>query len=547
MSGDKISKAGGIPVYCAHDKIVPIDDVWPNPRNPNQHPEEQIVLLAKIIKQQGWRAPITVSTLSNQVVRGHGRLMAAKRLGVRQVPVDFQDYESEQAEWADLIADNRIAELAEIDNRLLMDLIGELDDGTIDVTLTGYTEETLTAMINAMTGESDQVPIDEDEIPELPAEMTSITEPGDLWLLGPHRLICGDATDGQTIAELMQGNLAALVFTDPPYGVDYVAQSGKFKKITGDDQQLDDLIVKTLAPAFKLMASFTTAEAAFYIFHASQTRKEYDYALTAAGLVERQYLTWVKPALVMGWADYQWQTEPFYYASKEGRSPAFHGDRKNTTAWYATRATKAEVTISLGQGIAVTDGEGAKIVITPTAVKGKKLRHIRLTQPGQKLTIALADEHGTAWEIGRDGQAEHPTQKPVELARRAIENSSKNAEIVIDFFLGSGTTLIAAEATGRICYGTELDPDYCDQIVHRWERFTGRKAERIRTNKNQHGGADPKPGAPGDAEKPAAPPQLPQEEGKDTPPSKPKTEATKKAPATEKEAEEIAKKDGVPF
>ena len=482
MTAEKTPKAGGIPVYCAHDKIVAIEEVWPNPRNPNQHPEEQIALLAKIIKKQGWRAPITVSTLSNQVVRGHGRLMAAKRLGVRQVPVDYQDYSSEQEEWADLIADNRIAELAEIDNKLLMDLIGEIDDGTIDITLTGFSEEALTAMIGAMTGETDTVLTDEDEIPELPAEMASITEPGDTWLLGPHRLRCGDATDEQTIAELMQGDLAAAVFTDPPYGVDYVAASGKFKKIQGDDQQLDELIVRTLAPAFKLMARHTTQKAAFYIFHASQTRKEYDYALTAAGLCERQYLTWVKPALVMGWADYQWQTEPFYYASKDGFSPEYYGDRKNTTAWYVARAGAGEVSITLGQGIALTDGEGAKIVITPTAVKGKKLRHIRLTQAGQKLAITQADEHGTAWEVGRDGQAEHPTQKPVELARRAIENSTKPSEIVIDFFLGSGTTLIAAEATGRICYGTELDPDYCDQIVHRWEKFTGRRAERIRAD-----------------------------------------------------------------
>lgn len=526
MSGEKISKAGGIPVYCAHDKIVPIDEVNPNPRNPNQHPEEQIILLAKIIKQQGWRAPITVSTLSDQVVRGHGRLMAAKRLGVRQVPVDYQDYETESEEWADLIADNRIAELAEIDNRLLMDLIGELDDGSIDLALTGYSEEALTAMISAMSGDQDACPIDEDEIPEVPAEMTAITEAGDLWLMGPHRLICGDATDSDVIAVLMQGNLADLVFTDPPYGVDYVAQSGKFKKIIGDDQKLDDLIVKTLAPVFKLMASFTTAEAAFYIFHAAQTRKEYDYAMTAAGIMERQYLIWVKTAAVLGWADYQWQTEPFYYASKEGQSPAFYGDRKNTTAWYATRATKADVTINLGQGVAVTDGEGAKIVITPTAVKGKKLRHIRLTQPGQKLTIALADEHGTAWEIGRDTRAEHPTQKPVELARRAIENSTKSAEIVLDPFLGSGTTLIAAEVTGRICYGTELDPDYCDQIVHRWERFTGRKAERIRKAANTD-----------------SPPSQ-----KDNRDNKPKEKPAKKPlPKTEQETEQIAKKDSAPF
>jgi len=154
----------GIPVYCAVDKIVDIEKIVPNPRNPNQHGDSQIELLAKIIKAQGWRAPITVSTRSGMIVRGHGRMMAARKLGLSQVPVDYQDYANEAEEWADLIADNRIAELAEINNRMLMDLIEEIDTGIIDLEITGYTESDLEKIIAELTAPWEDN-LDEDEAP----------------------------------------------------------------------------------------------------------------------------------------------------------------------------------------------------------------------------------------------------------------------------------------------------------------------------------------------------------------------------------------------
>lgn len=154
-------EAGGTPVFCAYDKIVPVGEVRPNPKNPNQHPEEQIELLAKIIQVQGWRAPVTVSTLSGLVVRGHGRLMAAIHAGLSHVPVDYQHYDSEEAETADLIADNRIAELAEIDNKMLADLFGSFDAESIDVSLTGYTagdvEEITAALQESVMADIDEV------------------------------------------------------------------------------------------------------------------------------------------------------------------------------------------------------------------------------------------------------------------------------------------------------------------------------------------------------------------------------------------------------
>ena len=162
MQDNKRAKgeAGGIPVFCAFDKIVPVGEVKPNPKNPNQHPEEQIELLAKIIRAQGWRAPVTVSTLSGLVVRGHGRLMAAIHAGLSHVPVDYQHYDSEEAETADLIADNRIAELAEIDNKMLAELFGGFDAEAIDVSLTGYTADDV-ADITAALQESVMADIDE--------------------------------------------------------------------------------------------------------------------------------------------------------------------------------------------------------------------------------------------------------------------------------------------------------------------------------------------------------------------------------------------------
>lgn len=204
----------GIPVYCAVDKIVDIEKIVPNPRNPNQHSDSQIELLAKIIKAQGWRAPITVSNRSGLIVRGHGRMMAARKLGLTKVPVDYQDYANEAEEWADLIADNRIAELAEINNRMLMDLIEEIDTGIIDLEITGYTESDLEKIIAELTAPWEDN-LDEDEAPALPE--TAVTKPGEIIILGRHRLICGDSTSEADIAKLMNGQQADLVLTDPPY------------------------------------------------------------------------------------------------------------------------------------------------------------------------------------------------------------------------------------------------------------------------------------------------------------------------------------------
>lgn len=226
-------KADGVPVFCGFSEIVDADALRPNPRNPNTHPAEQVEILAKIIKYQGWRQNITVSNRSGFIVRGHGRLQAAQHLELKQVPVEYQDYRTEADEWADMIADNKIAEMAEIDWSILGDGIGSFDTGDFDFEMTGYTEKEIADMMAGLDTASGN--ITEDEIPEPPK--VAISKPGDLWLLGSHRLLCGDSTKAEDVERLMGGEKADVCLTDPPYnvGIDY----GEYAK---DDRPQGDYI-----------------------------------------------------------------------------------------------------------------------------------------------------------------------------------------------------------------------------------------------------------------------------------------------------------------
>lgn len=258
------TQADGIPVFCAYDKLVDPKDLVGNPRNPNQHPKDQIKLLAHIIQSQGWRAPITVSVQSGYVVRGHGRLAAALEFGAGSVPVDYQNYSNEAEEWADLIADNRLSELSEVDNTKIADLIAEMDTGEVPVILTGYSEDEIANILDAIAGEGDGE-ADGADAPTEPPEIP-MSRLGDLWLLGNHRIICGSATDPETVKRLMGGAKAHCVFTDPPYGVSYTGGVGKtWDAIRDDNKTGDDLMGTLLIPAFRNMAEHTTDTAAFYV------------------------------------------------------------------------------------------------------------------------------------------------------------------------------------------------------------------------------------------------------------------------------------------
>ena len=270
-----------INVHCAYDEMADITTLVPNPRNPTTHPKKQIELLAKIIKKQGWRAPITVSNRSGFVVRGHGRLLAAQLLGVSQVPVDRQDYATEAEEWADLIADNRIAELAEIDDDMLASLLAEINVGDFDTDLTGFSEK----QIDNLLADFNMAEVKEDNFDPAAAAADIkelITKLGDIWQLGRHRLMCGDATVIGDVEKLMDGSLADMIFTDPPYNVAY--EGGTADKLTiQNDNMSAERFNQFLRDAFASMFAVTKSGGAIYVCHADSEGSNFRGALRDAG------------------------------------------------------------------------------------------------------------------------------------------------------------------------------------------------------------------------------------------------------------------------
>ena len=409
--------AGEVPVYCAHDKIVPVAEVKPNPKNPNHHPEEQIELLAKIIKTQGWRAPVTVSTLSGLVVRGHGRLMAAKHLGLDCVPVDFQHYTSYDAELADLLADNKIAELAEIDSKMLAEVFQDIDPDAIDIDITGYSEEEYNDIISALMDATTPAPGELEADEPVEVQEKPVSQLGDIWLLGKHRLMCGDSTKQECVSTLMDGDKADMAFTDPPWNVNYGAvregnpQGYKPRTILNDFMGTEDF-KEFMYKAFKCLNFAQKDGAMTYVVMSAQEWGNMMLTLAQNDYHWSSTIIWNKDSLVLSRKDYHTKYEPIWYGWKEGTRLCPLEDRKQSDVWDVDRPKKSE---------------------------------------------------------------EHPTMKPVELVARAINNSSHSGDIVIDLFGGSGTTLIASEETGRVCRMMELDPRYVDVIVKRYIGVTGKE------------------------------------------------------------------------
>lgn len=427
----------GVKVFCAFDELVPIGKVVPNPGNPNTHPPKQVALLAAIIKGQGWRKPITVSKRSGFVVTGHGRLEAAQSMQASVVPVEYQEYASEA-------------------------------------------EEDLEDLLNALGGVDDTENNGEDTVP--PPKNIPMTHAGDIWHLGQHRLICGDSTKPETLQKLLGDELAQCVNTDPPYGISLDGGGGNGKRqkqqienngmIANDELTDDDLLGKLLIPAFKNAVKYSKPDAAFYIYHATDTRRDFEDAMTAAGLLEKQYLIWLKNNHNLSGTDYLRDFEPMFYAEKAGHTAKWCGDRSNNTCWKITLRDDAGMATTLSGGIVVTDGAGGKAFISDKVPKGKKIRYLRL-QEDKSVFLYPEDKQGAVWEVARDTATFHPTQKPVELATRAILNSSDPGDIILDLFGGSGFTLIGAEMTERQARLVELSPTYCDGIIRRYVSYTG--------------------------------------------------------------------------
>ena len=488
-------------------------------RNLRIHDENQITELCRSVTMFGQIRPIIIDE-NNVMLAGNGLHAAMTRLGLAEAECHIAKGLSENKKKKLMIADNRIFDLGADDMAALDAFILELKD---DLDIPGFDEDILKSIsfesegggvISRYSGnileqadDTDRSHIQQqgnnapphtteddgydetgyiesdgmDDAPDLPE--IPMTEPGDLWCLGNHRLICGSATERVTIMRLMEGKKASCIFTDPPYGVGYISQSGKFEEIENDDMRGDSLISSLLIPAFKNLVEFSDDRAAFYIWHAAWTRRDFEDAMTAVGLIERQYLIWVKNNFQMGHADYHWGHEPCYYAHKAGQAVAFYGDRTNQTVWKAALRTSKGVETVVTGGVVISDGTGGCLYVSGKPPKNRKMRSI-LAKRQDSILLYSESKASTAWEVSKDISIEHPTQKPVELGIRALGNSTRAGEIVLDIFGGSGSTLIAAEQTGRVAYVAELDPKYCDLIINRYVNMKGSKGIRcVRGNR----------------------------------------------------------------
>lgn len=413
--------------------------------NARTHNEKQVAQIAASIKEFGWTNPILVDQ-GKGIIAGHGRLLAAEQLGITRVPTIELSGLSEAQKKAYVLADNRLAQNAGWDEDLLKIELQDLGDMNFDLSLLGFESKELNQL---MEPEPIDGLTDPDEVPEV-TENTTL--PGDIWILGNHRLLCGSATDSKGLAKLMLETKATLSFTDPPYGVQYTGNAGDNAKVW-DMIENDDLtgenLYQLLLPSFKNIAANTIDNPAVYVWHSHSQQMVFERALEDAGLEVKQVIIWNK-GMVLSRHDYHWTHEPCFYARKNNQNNEWFGDRKHKT-------------ILRQENIDFT--------------KYKKDELIQMLE-------AIKDD-GTVWEIKRDAGVFylHPTQKPTDLAIKAMINNSQVDDIVLDLFLGSGSTLIAAEQIQRRCYGTELDPQYCDVIVKRWEEFTGKEATLEKTGK----------------------------------------------------------------
>jgi ParB-like chromosome segregation protein Spo0J len=393
-------------------ELWPVDRLKPYERNARTHSTEQVAQIAASIVEFGFTNPILVDS-SDGIIAGHGRLSAAQELGLKTVPVVVLDHLSERQRKAYILADNQLALNAGWDTDLLRGELQDLAEQDFDLSLIGFSDDELADLLPDIE-ELPPEDADADAVPEPPAE--PITKPGDVWLLGKHRVMCGDSISLTEVERLMDGKKADMVFTDPPYGVAYEGghNDKKRQQIQNDALEGEDL-TSLFHGALTAAITVTAEHAPFYVWFASGKSVETFAAFAELPLKLRAVIQWYKIRSGLGafMSQYIPNCEPCIYAYKAGCSPQWFG---------------------------------------PTDKK-------------------------TVWELQKKSRNEfHPTQKPVELPERAISNSSKKGQLVLDLFGGSGSTLIACEKTGRQARLMELDPRYCDVIVKRWQQFTGKTA-----------------------------------------------------------------------
>ena len=391
---------------------VKLNALIPYARNSRTHSDAQVAQIAASIKEFGFTNPVLIDE-TGSIIAGHGRVMAARKLAITDVPSIRLTHLTEAQKKAYVIADNKLALNAGWDDEMLAVELTDLKDMGFDLDLTGFSTDEIEALL-APTGTEGLT--DEDAVPEVPE--APVTVLGDVWILGKHRVMCGDSTSIEQAEQLMAGTNADLVFTDPPYNVAYSGRGqNNLGTIKNDDMSAADF-EQFCRDLFATYHAVMKPLACIYVCHPdSQSAPKLAFEKTFAEQFKKSStIIWMKQSAGMGWQDYRAQHEPILYGWKDGGKGKhfFSGDRTKTTVW----------------------------------------------------------------KIGRDAQTtyKHPTQKPVALPEEAINNSSKGQDIVLDLFGGSGSTLIACEKTGRVSRNMELDPKYCDVIVQRWQEFTGQTA-----------------------------------------------------------------------
>lgn len=405
------------PKMADHIELKSVDELIPYSKNARLHSEAQVAQIAASIIEFGFTNPVLIDG-EKGIIAGHGRLMAAKKLGLKEVPVVVLDHLSETQKKAYIIADNKLAENAGWDEEILASELADLKDENFNLDLIGFEDQELEKIFSNLYDKDEEQ--EKEEIPETSEK--PISKSGDVWLLGKHKLICGDSCKTETYQTLLGDELADMLFTDPPYNVDY-GNSMKDKTRGNNAKILNDNLGENFG---KFLFEFcknalSVTKGACYVCMSSSELHTLQKSFTDAGGKWSTFVIWAKNHFTIGGSDYQRQYEPILYGWKKSNDHYWCGDRNQGDVWFCNKPNKNDL---------------------------------------------------------------HPTMKPVELCKRAILNSSKTDDIILDCFGGSGSTLIASEQTNRRCRMIELDQKYVDVIVKRWQNLTNKDAILFETGES---------------------------------------------------------------
>lgn len=400
----------------------PINDMRPHPRNPRKG---DVAAIAESLQRFGQYKTITVQQSTRQILAGNHTWKAAKQLGWAEIAVTLVEVDDDEA-VALVLADNGTSDLAVYDDAALQQLVQDVVD---PAKIPGFNQERVEALIYGETQEPASTPDGIDDLPKAPR--VPVTKPGDVWIMGDHRLVCGDATDPEVLESLMGADKAAMMWTDPPYGVEYEGKTEEKLRIKGDGK---GELARLLADSFQNAADYLAPGAPVYVAHADTERITFETALTESGYLVRQNLIWVKNTMVLGHSDHHYKHEPILYAEAgevEGSGP-----------------------------------EGHEPILYGFAAGGEG----RLGRGGPRWYGH--NNATTVFEFPKPASSrEHPTMKPVALILAQMANSLRRGRMVLDPFAGSGSTLLAAEQHGSPARVVELDPKYCDVICARWAEY----------------------------------------------------------------------------